>query len=71
MNNVEIREGDYVRVLHAGQSRVARVETLTAGRELAQCSWTERSGKHYVICPARALTKVPALAASARDSRPR
>ena len=50
MNNVEFREGDRVRLLVDGKWRELQIETLTSDRQLAQCSWTERTAKHYVTC---------------------
>lgn len=54
-----LREGDRVRLFIEGASRVARIETLTSDRKLAQCSWTERGATHYVACAVHVLMKLP------------
>ena len=58
MRNVEFQEGDRLRLWVGGKWRDLQIEILTSDRQLAQCSWTERTTKHYVTCKLGGLKKV-------------
>jgi hypothetical protein len=54
----EFQEGDRVRLLVEGKWRDLQIETLTSDRRLAQCSWMERTAKHYVTCKLDGLKRM-------------
>ena len=58
MRHVEFQEGDQLRLFIGGKWRDLQIETLTSDRQLAQCSWTERTAKHYVACKLDGLKKM-------------
>lgn len=58
MRSVEFQEGDRVRLLVRGKWRDLQIETLTSDRQLAQCSWMERTAKYYVTCKLGGLKKM-------------
>ena len=54
----EFQEGDRVRLLVEGKWRDLQIETLTTDRQLAQCSWMERTAKRYVTCKLGGLKRM-------------
>ena len=67
--STEVKVGDQVQVMVDGKLRVLRIETMSSNRQLAQCSFTERSAKHYVMCQVRGLFKLSSALAGGMPQR--